>query len=557
MVNVLTTTLCSPHGYASIIYMGFIGEDEKVETMSVNLDVVEEWKVDDKTGTEEIQGDPSIGQEEETVYVTESNVYRDAKEKELKSWSDHNVYKEVEDIGQKVVSTRWVCTMKERDGQLVPKARLVARGFEEFGADIERDSPTCSSEALKVVLSIIACMSWKPNSMDVKTAFLQGTKLEREVFIRPPVEVGETGILWKLEKCVYGLGDASLHWYKKVKECMTKLGGKVSKMEPALFIWHDENGDLSGVLTSHVDDFLWAGTEEFEKEVIAGVRKELVIGKEDEDTFRYVGVNIQYKDGQIWLDQNFYKDCLEYIDMSKDRMGQKDDEVNEKERKVMREKIGQLLWLGRQSRPDILFDVTSLATKVKRAKVEDLLDTNKVLKKAKTEKLTLRFSKLENPRVTVFSDASIGNVEQGCTQGGYFICLQGEEKRISPLCWSSRKVRRVVRSSLAGETLAMADAIDMGLSLNSLYAEVMGINVTSGINCITDCKSLFEAVKSNKGVTERRLRMEISGIRESMERKEIEDFKWVEGKQQLADVLTKKGASPHRILTVLENGSLK
>ena len=78
---------------------------------------------------------------------------------------------------------------------------------------------------------------WYPKTMDIKTAFLQGNKLERDVFIKPPLGKRKSGVLWKLEKCVYGLVDASLYWYKRVKDLMKKLGGRVSCMHPAIFFW--------------------------------------------------------------------------------------------------------------------------------------------------------------------------------------------------------------------------------------------------------------------------------------------------------------------------------
>ena len=39
--------------------------------------------------------------------------------------------KEVEDEGQVRITTRWVVTIKTKDGVEMTKARLTARGFEE------------------------------------------------------------------------------------------------------------------------------------------------------------------------------------------------------------------------------------------------------------------------------------------------------------------------------------------------------------------------------------------------------------------------------------------
>ena len=50
--------------------------------------------------------------------------------------------------------------------------------------------------------------------------------------------------------------------------------------------------------------------------------------------------------------------------------------------------------------------------------------------------------------------------------------------------------------------------------------------------------SLCESVHSTTANEEKRLRVEIASIRESIRRKEVE-VEWVENQRQLADVLTK------------------
>ena len=55
-----------------------------------------------------------------------------AKENELDNWKRNSVYKEVPISGQKLISLKWVHTIKELpNGDIKAKARLVARGFEE------------------------------------------------------------------------------------------------------------------------------------------------------------------------------------------------------------------------------------------------------------------------------------------------------------------------------------------------------------------------------------------------------------------------------------------
>lgn len=188
-----------------------------------------------------VQDDVSNIDTHEDVLVTKDVSFDEAKQNEIKSWRQNEVFLEVEDKGQKCISTRWVCTLKETEHGLVPKARLVARGFEELRvSELQKDSPTCASESLRLLVAVICQKQWRLHSMDIKSAFLQGMELSRDIFIRPPPEANRTGMLWKLRKCVYGLADASLYWYNRVKNIMIEAGGIMSKVDPAVFYWLDE-----------------------------------------------------------------------------------------------------------------------------------------------------------------------------------------------------------------------------------------------------------------------------------------------------------------------------
>ena len=79
-------------------------------------------------------------------------------------------------------------------------------------------------------------MKWAINSLDVTSAFLQGNGIEREVFLQPPTEAEQTGMLWKLRRCIYGLKDAPRAWYKRVEQVLLELGGVLSKYDDALFL---------------------------------------------------------------------------------------------------------------------------------------------------------------------------------------------------------------------------------------------------------------------------------------------------------------------------------
>ena len=113
---------------------------------------------------------------------------------------------------------------------------------------------------------IIAGKKWDLKSIDIKSAFLQGHQLERDVYLRPPVDA-QTVKIWKLNKCVYGLADAPREFYLRLTSELDKLGSTSSSLDKALFTWQSE-GELYGTMLIHVDDLLFGGTSKFRKDVI-------------------------------------------------------------------------------------------------------------------------------------------------------------------------------------------------------------------------------------------------------------------------------------------------
>lgn len=514
---------------------------------------------------ENINDNSKSDHDNDTALVLENISFKDAKMKELESWKRNGVYVEHKNIGQKCISTRWICNLKDTPDGTIHKARLVARGFEEIDKEnLPKDSPTCGSDSLRLVLAVLAQRQWQTHTMDIKTAFLQGAEIEREIFVKPPPEANCKDVVWKLRKCVYGLSDASLSWYNRVKEVLEQCNVHVSKVDPAVFFWRNKTGLVDGVLACHVDDFLWGGTLEFEREVINKIRSTFYVGREDQEengSFPFVGIEISKCGKNIILQQKSYQNNMQSIPIEKCRQADKSAPINTIEKEQLQSKIGQILWMARQSRPDVIFEASYLASSLKTATVQTLIDANKVIKNLKSENVSLKFQYLgpnDNVKLLMFSDSSLGNLPDGGTQGGHFIALVGENGIISPLTWTSKRTRRIVRSTLAAETLAMVDGIDNAIYLASLYTELMTEKanpISLQIICITDCHSLLDAIMSTKQTNEKRLRLEISGIKELINNCQIVAVKWIETKSQLADCLTKKGASPLNLLRALETGA--
>ena len=122
------------------------------------------------------------------------------------------------------------------------------------------------------------------------------------------------------------------------------------------------------------------------------------------------------------------------------------------------------------TRPEISFEVSQINTRVKNATVADILSVNKVIKFVKSTPSSISIPKLDlkSLSITVFADASFNNLPDGGGQGGYIIFLNDKYNSVIPLSWDSTRLRRVARSSLAAETLAMSDACDSAIFLSNL-----------------------------------------------------------------------------------------
>ena len=294
--------------------------------------------------------------ETEEVYVTEEVSFDQAKQDELTSWKN-NVCKEVQksNSNQKCISLRWEWALKETKDGIKPKARLVAQGFEEDNlSEIQKDSPTCSKDTLRAVLSIICqrkCniqsidikTAFLQGDIDIKTAFLQGDSLKREIFVKQlPEAQCDFSILWKLNKCVYGLTDASLMWYNRIIKFVTKCNSKVSKIDPALFLWH-KNMNLEGFTIVQVDDFQWAGTENFKQTVISQLKETFHIGKIENTIFNFLGLKLNQINEGITVDQYDYTRSLEMIKIDPSRKRDLNQPLTLIETDLLQSKIGQLL----------------------------------------------------------------------------------------------------------------------------------------------------------------------------------------------------------------------
>lgn len=512
------------------------------------------WRpvVNEEDTAENDDSDSNSVHEEETFFGSvphNEQQFATPKQEEIQKWRDFNTFVEVPDKGQPTISTRWVCTRKFKEDKVVMKARLVACGFEENTDSLKTDSPTCSKECLRLLLCILSSKSWNLHSLDIKSAFLQGIEITRDVYIKPPKEANAK-FIWKLLKCIYGLADAGRHWYLRIKKELLALGLIQCRYDKAIFMWYDQSL-LCGILACHVDDLIFGGTASFHDTVVAKIYAAFVVGSKECTNLKYLGLKICQLPEMITLGAKDYATSIQKVDLLQ---AQNDDNKV----KVLKRFAGQINWLVNQVRPDIAFDSCNMSNCISSDLDKAVKISNKIVRKVHYQDVTLRFQKnldIMNCKIFTFCDASFKNLANHGSQGGFISFIIDKQGNYCPLAWQSRKVRRVVKSTIAAESLAALDAAEMTVFLVSVLKDVLK-NGECDSHVICDNKSLVHAVHSSTNLEDRCLLLDVSVLRDMIEKQLLTDVHWVPSANQLADYLTKQGAADQKLIDVL-NKKLK
>ena len=201
-------------------------------------------------------------------------------------------------------------------------------------------------------------------------------------------------------------------------------------------------------------------------------------------------------------------------------------EVSEKEKREFRDLLGKLSWIATHTWPDIAFDVCKLSLELNKSTVDDWMNLNKVIRRVTSDKIRLHFLKMQSHTyysLECFSDASFVNLPGGASQSGFIIFLQDLRSSRCSSVWQSRKIRRIVKSTLAAETLALVDCVDTALYIKWILSELSGWKKMP-INYV-GTKSLFDSLNSTKNVNDRRLRIDLTVLSDMLERRELNSMK--------------------------------
>ena len=279
------------------------------------------------------------------------------------------------------------------------KARLVARGDQLKNLyDPDTYAGTVRSDTLRLFFSVVASQDLDLTTHDVKTAFLHPElKLGEDIYLRRPPGASDDVMpaIVKLQKCLYGLPQASKYFDEHFSSVLFSLGFKRCISDAQLFILR--RGKDFVYLLKHVDDIILASPRAsvLRTEVSAALESKYTLTT-DYTPSNFVGLAISRdrENRQLTLTQPHYVDTVlsrfvipsysPAAPMQEDYLTSMPD-LDTKAlllppfQTLFQEKVGSILYLASQSRPDLLYSVTQLSRRSNKATSRDMKAADRLL----------------------------------------------------------------------------------------------------------------------------------------------------------------------------------
>ena len=129
------------------------------------------------------------------------------------------------------------------------------------------------------------------------------------------------------------------------------------------------------------------------------------------------------------------------------------------------------------------------------------------------------------------------------------IPVTGYGRNCCVLSWQANKIKRVVRSTLAAEMLSLEEGLEEAILLRNMMEWIYGLAArTIPVGGIVDNNSTVEAILSTKAINDKLLRINVGALKEFLEKCLGNSIRWCDSSAQIADCMTKKGASGHILL---------
>ena len=492
-------------------------------------------------------------------YISSKPSFEASRQKEINGLLEKGVFKvyNIKDIppGVRLFNSRFVDDIKHQGTpNAYEKSRLVVQAYNDHEKElILTQSPTIQRVSQRLILCLASMLPDMDLYLrDISQAYVQSTtELNRPFYVRPPEELSNTlgigDIVLKVVKPLYGIPEAGNHWFKTYHtHHIDQLDMAQSTFDPCL-LYRNSNGGTNpgqstfGIVGLQTDDTLFLANQSFASEEQEELRKARFMAKEREmlspsTPIKFNGGLItQEPNGDILLTQK--RQCEKITTVKSSISGN----ISPKEQYIAQRARGA--YIASTCQPEASFDL-SFAAQITDPMEEDIKRLNKRLQwQLDHQNRGLRFIKLdiESLQLLVFTDASFANNKDLSSQIGYLIVLSDGQKA-NILHWSSIKCKRVTRSVLASELYAMAHGYDISVAIKSTLDLILQHHRSGRpipLVLCTDSKSLYDCIVRLGTTQEKRLMIDVMGLRQAYERKQISEVKWIAGGSNPADAMTK------------------
>ncbi|KHJ34316.1 hypothetical protein EV44_g4291 [Erysiphe necator] len=305
-----------------------------------------------------------------------------------------------------------------------------------------------------------------------------------------------------------------------------------STYDPCLLI---TEGDILGLVGMQTDDTLILGDELFSE---LEERKLQFTAKPKQKLTR--DKPLIFNGCILTLNDDFS------IHMTQKNQGKKIDLVEDTDSKVYVQQRARGAYIASICQPEACYDL-SVAAQTKNPSKDDLSKLNKRLQWQKNDLdrgLNNVVLNLRHAKLFIFVDASFANNEDLSSQIGYIIVIANE---------TNQEDHKFAITEIYG----MVGGVDMGYAIattiNLIFSQ-LDLPEIPIIVC-TDSYSLYECIVKLGTTKEKRLMIDIMALRQSYERRELYEIRWINGADNPGDAMTK--ANPNKALeTLIDTNSL-
>ena len=446
----------------------------------------------------------------------------------------------------------------------VLKSRLVAGGHrQDRSLYPDTSSPTPATSSIFIVASIAAKEGRFVSTMDIGSAYLNAAMEGEPVFMKLDAQVARQlcevapsyreyknerhEIVVKLKKALYGCVQSAKLWYKHIRSTLERIGFTTNPEDVCVF----NRGDVSTAqctIVVYVDD-LFVSCKDIN--IIDEVENHL------KSTYQKITVHKGHFHSYLGMNFNFEKvGCVE-ISMEGYISGLLKDynitntvttpanerlldpsvggePLSEKESKYLHTLVARLLYVGTRVKPQIMYSVNFLCTRVNKFTRGDYNKALRVLEYLNGDiKSGLSLCIGENMVINLFVDASFATHCDGKSHSGCVVQL-GQASVVS----ASTKQRLVTKSASEAELVGACDMYGRGVGIK-LFVCGQGYDIAK-VLLHQDNTSTINLIKNGQPSSQRTRHINVKYyyLREQIELGDLEVVH-TRTESMVADILTK------------------